>query len=78
MTQEKTWEDFAALPVEAQRQVADFIAFLRSRYEQPRAVQSAGLVDLSDEPFIGIWRDRADIQDSSQWVRDVRRREWTP
>ena len=29
------WDDFSSLPVEAQRQVADFIAFLRQRYHRP-------------------------------------------
>jgi hypothetical protein len=35
MNREKVWEDFVALPLEAQQQVADFIAFLRTRYKQP-------------------------------------------
>ncbi len=32
--------------------------------------------DLWDEPFIGMWRDREDLSDSSQWVRQVRVQEW--
>lgn len=31
---------------------------------------------LSEEPFIGMWRDREDMADSSEWVRKVRQREW--
>jgi len=76
MNREKVWEDFTALPLEAQQQAADFIAFLRSRYKQFTPVQKAGLTDLGNEAFIGMWRDRVDMEDSSQWVRDVRRREW--
>lgn len=76
MNQEKVWEDFTALPVEAQQQVAEFIAFLRTRYRQPLPGQKAGTTDLTSEVFIGIWRDRTDMEDSSQWVRDARRREW--
>jgi len=30
---------------------------------------------LVDEPFIGMWRDREDMQDSSAWVRRVRESE---
>lgn len=29
---------------------------------------------LADEPFIGIWRDREDLADSSTWVRSIRDR----
>ena len=76
MNREKVWEDFAALPLEAQQQVADFIAFLRSRYRQFSPDPKAGLTDLANEAFIGMWHDRVDMEDSSQWVRDVRQSEW--
>jgi hypothetical protein len=75
MNREQVWKDFDSLPSEAQQQVADFIAFLRTRY-QKAARKKAGLASLSDEPFIGMWSDRADMEDSTQWVRDVRKREW--
>ncbi len=32
---------------------------------------------LKDEPFVGMWRDREDLVDSSAWVRTTRQREWT-
>jgi AbrB family looped-hinge helix DNA binding protein len=32
---------------------------------------------LKDEPFVGMWRDREDMTDSSEWVRATRQREWT-
>ena len=32
---------------------------------------------LTDEPFVGMWRDREDMADSSEWVRTTRQREWT-
>lgn len=32
---------------------------------------------LADEPFVGMWQDRDDLADSTQWVRDVRAQEWT-
>ena len=31
---------------------------------------------LSAEPFVGMWRDREDMADSSEWVRATRQREW--
>jgi hypothetical protein len=28
--------------------------------------------NLQDEPFVGMWKDRKDMEDSSQWVGQVR------
>ncbi|MCL5999458.1 MAG: DUF2281 domain-containing protein [Chloroflexi bacterium] len=66
----------ALLPPEAQQQVLDFIAFLSARYGAKTVSQSAKQVDLEDEPFIGMWRNRKDLQDSTDWVRQIREREW--
>jgi hypothetical protein len=76
MDQDKVLREFAALPSEAQRQVRDFIAFLRTRYKRTRASKKSKQRKLADEAFIGIWRDRLDMQDSSSWVRSVRESEW--
>jgi hypothetical protein len=32
--------------------------------------------NLRDEPFIGMWKNREEMQDSSQWVRNTRQQEW--
>lgn len=32
-------------------------------------------INLEDEPFVGMWKDRQDIEDSSQWVQQVRQQE---
>ncbi len=76
MNQEKVWREFANLPPESQQQVADFIAFLGTRYERFRSAKKSNQTNLSDEPFIGMWRDREDMQDSSAWVRNIREQEW--
>lgn len=31
---------------------------------------------IEGEPFVGMWKDREDMQDSTAWVRDLRRKEW--
>jgi len=31
---------------------------------------------LADEPFVGMWKDREDMQDSTKWVRGLRRNDW--
>ncbi|MDY6805880.1 MAG: hypothetical protein SXA11_19035 [Cyanobacteriota bacterium] len=35
------------------------------------------LTPLKEEPFIGMWSDRQDLEDSSQWVKNLREREWS-
>jgi hypothetical protein len=75
MERRQIWDEFEELPPEAQRQVIDFIAFLKTRHKKDRAVKNAD-TKLSDEPFIGMWKDREDMQDSSRWVRSLRKSEW--
>ena len=68
-------QDIASLPPEAQKQVSDFVALLKTRYAiTPHKKIKRG--KLEDEPFIGMWKDRADMRDSTQWVRELRKREW--
>ena len=69
-------KDFEALPPEAQRQVTDFIAFLKARYTKPMGSRRTRRA-LRDEPFVGMWRDREDMKDSVTWVRRVRLNEWS-
>jgi hypothetical protein len=76
MNQEAVWSEFAALPPEAQRQVMDFIAFLRSRYVLVGKPEPSPETDIASEEFIGIWQDREDMQDSTAWVRNLREHEW--
>lgn len=75
MTQQQLLSEYVSLPDEAQHQVADFVTFLRQRYKAA-ALAATSTEDLQDEPFIGMWRDRADNSDSTAWVREARRSEW--
>lgn len=68
--------EIAALPPEAQKQVMDFVVFLKARYPSTQSVNKTHRTELVDEPFIGMWRDREDLQDSTEWVRRLRQREW--
>ena len=68
-------QDIDSLPPEAQKQVADFVAFLQARYVSipTKKIRRA---KLTKEPFIGMWKDRSDMKDSVEWVRQVRREQW--
>ena len=76
MEPEKIFDDISNLPPEAQRQVVDFIAFLRTRYKRTEREKQTERIDLVNEPFIGIWKDREDMNNSSKWLRNVRKAEW--
>ena len=76
MTPQKLLNEYVALPVEAQRQVVDFITFLRQRYTAGQPIQKDRQASLKKEPFIGMWRNRQDLSDSSSWVRKTRKSEW--
>lgn len=73
MTAQRITEEYGALPPEARRQVDEFVAFLRFKHER---VVPAPPAPLEDEPFIGMWRDRDDLEDSSAQVRELRKAEW--
>ncbi len=75
MQQEEIWRELGLLPPEAQREVADFISFLRRRYKAP-CREKAGKKKLMEEPFVGMWSNRKDLKDSGAWVRNIREREW--
>ncbi len=68
--------EIASLPPEAQKQVVDFLAFLKTRYPRTPVAKKVRRTKLTDEPFIGMWRARADMRDSTAWVRRLRQREW--
>ncbi|MCP4146805.1 MAG: DUF2281 domain-containing protein [bacterium] len=68
--------DIKTLPLDKQEEVADFIAFLKSRFgnrkEQSYPVSSG----VNPDTFFGMWSDRDEMTDSSAWVRDLRKNEW--
>jgi KaiC/GvpD/RAD55 family RecA-like ATPase len=33
-------------------------------------------LSLDKESFVGMWKDRTDMKDSSAWVKNVRKEEW--
>jgi hypothetical protein len=68
-------QEIASLPPEAQQQVADFVAFLKSKYPTPSAMVHSRL-PLAEEPFVGMWHGREEMQDSTEWVRALRQSEW--
>ena len=68
--------DFLALPPDAQYAAAQFIAFLRRQREAAPTRRARRRGPLSEEPFVGMWRDRPEMEDSVAYVRRLRQREF--
>ena len=77
MDQEKLLQDVTSLPPIAQQEIIDFIAFLKLRYgEFTVQNDTKSLSAIENEPFVGMWQSRSDMDDSSAWVRSLRQKEW--
>jgi len=70
--QQNLINDVLSLPVQGQFEVAKLVAQLKGQ-QQP---VPSNVSDFANETFVGLWKDRQDLTDSSDWVRNVRRSEW--
>lgn len=77
MMKEDVWREFMALSEKDQWRVANLIMSLRAESRPALSGRPEQQAELADEPFVGIWREREDMQDSNDWVRETRGREWT-
>jgi hypothetical protein len=68
-------EDVTSLPKEVQQTVIDFVSFLKQRH-QPSQSKPPQPITFDDQPFVGMWRDRPEMQDSVAWVRQARMQQW--
>lgn len=59
------------LPEERQR----FDQILPQKPISPEKTHLTGL-NLDNQPFVGMWKDREDMQDSTHWVRNLRQQQW--
>jgi hypothetical protein len=76
MTNQEVLSEFLSLPADAQSQVVSLIVFLKQKYTDTEPPSPSLNVDLVNDPFIGMWRDRQDL-DSNAWVRNLRKSEWS-
>ena len=60
MTQPNLLDEFSSLPVDAPRQVTDFVLFLRQKYQTETPTRSND-TEIRDDKFIGMWSDREDL-----------------
>ena len=76
MTNQEVLSEFSSLPANAQNQVVDLITYLKQKYAYSEPLSSPLNVDLVNDPFVGMWRDRQDL-DNTTWVRNLRENEWS-
>jgi len=76
MSESTVSKKIKSLPPVAKKQAQDFVDFLYERYVKDETKQSAKN-SISESSFFGIWKDREDMQDSTAWVREVRKSQWS-
>ncbi len=71
MVKKELIKQIEKLPPEAQQEAADFVDFLSKKYLQKD--DSSSKKSILDSPFRGMWKNREDLKDSTQWVRNIRK-----
>jgi hypothetical protein len=73
--------DLSSLPEQARQEVTDFYLFLKKKYRVHTAKRSSlndtSVRVLADDGFVGIWKDRTNMNDAAGWVREQRESAWS-
>ncbi|MAO66661.1 MAG: DUF2281 domain-containing protein [Balneola sp.] len=74
MSEKELIKQLKKLPSEAQQEAADFVEFLSKKYlQQSEETDSSKKESILESSFRGMWKDREDMQDSTKWVRELRK-----
>lgn len=77
MSEKELIKQIRELPAEAQQEAADFVEFLTKKYiQRTEATDTSNKKSILENSFRGIWKDREDLQDSTKWVRELRKSRW--
>jgi hypothetical protein len=77
MSEKELIKRIKKLPSEAQQEAADFVDYLSQKYiEQSDDSGSSKKKSILESSFRGMWKDREDMQDSTKWVRELRKSRW--
>ena len=63
--------DIEQLPIEAQQKIEEFITAIKNDYLATKNIK------LSQEEFVGLWHNRKEMQDGTEWVKNHRKAEWS-
>ena len=77
MSEKELIKQIRKLPTEAQQEAADFVEFLSKKYiQKPEETDITKKKSIVENSFRGVWKDRDDLQDSTKWVRELRKSRW--
>lgn len=77
MSDKELIKQIEKLPSEARQEAADFVEFLSKKYiQQSKGSDSPQKKSILNSSFRGMWKDREDLQDSTKWVRELRKSRW--
>ncbi|HIJ97198.1 MAG TPA: DUF2281 domain-containing protein [Desulfuromonadales bacterium] len=73
--------DLSDLPEQVRQEVTDFYQFLKNKYHihttRRRKKSDMPVQALSDNSFVGIWKDRPEMDDAAGRVREQREAAWS-
>ncbi len=76
MSEKELIKKIKELPSEAQQEAVDFVEFLYKKYLLQTKKTSKPKKSVLDSSFRGMWKDREDLEDSTKWVRELRKSRW--
>jgi hypothetical protein len=75
MNKKSVLDKYDQLPPNAKKEAGDFVEFLHNQYAKSTP-QKKNKKPLSEYNFVGMWKDREDMEDSTKWVREQRKTQW--
>lgn len=75
MSKKSVLEKYDQLPPKAKKEASDFVQFLYNQYVKSSSKKTTDK-PISEYGFVGMWKDRDDMADSTAWVREQRKKQW--
>ncbi len=76
MIQEILLKKFESLSNQEKKEVLDFIDFLKNKKSRFKRILKKSVKAIENEEFIGMWKERPEMEDSTAWVRNLRKNDW--
>ncbi|KAA3606183.1 MAG: hypothetical protein DWQ06_01675 [Calditrichaeota bacterium] len=75
MLSENFIEKLESLSSDDQKEVIDFL-LSKNKSRNSKRTRKNKMVNLEEEKFVGMWKNREDLADSSNWVKNLRKSDW--
>ena len=75
MSKKTVLDKFDQLPPNAKKEASDFVQFLYEQYVK-FTPKNSSKKPISESSFVGMWKDRTDLADSTSWVKKQRKTQW--